>query len=241
MAPGRHYRAMLALHMLVLVLVCAAGCATQAGGQGAPEGEANRPEDHGAIRPDADLSHMASGMRFPIEVAGLLRVGMSRYDKRGDDVSVGYHHLDNTMALTATVYIFPADRYGGDIDVQFSEARDAVLRNRQGAELLAQGDMQLFQRGEYKTGRRAHFSVKDPSGQRPMMVSHLFLFRHGPWFIKYRATFPAEQHDVCDDALLRFMAALPWPEVAPGVLAERRATLAEPSPSALLGSVVADF
>lgn len=212
---------MSALHAFVLGLVCATGCATQSAGQGAepspPHAGASRPE----VTPKDDLSHQASGMRFPLEVAGLQRDGMSRYDKRGDDVSVGYHRLDATMALTATVYIFPSDRYGGDLDVQFSEARDAVTRNRQGAELLAQGDMQLFQRGEYKTGRRAHFLVKDPSGQRPVVVSHLFVFQHGPWFIKYRATFPADQHEVCDDVLLRFMAALPWPDVANGVLAQR--------------------
>lgn len=168
-----------------------------------------------------DLDHPASGMRFPIEVEGFQRDGMSRYDQRGDDVSVGYHRLDEQMALTATVYIFPSDRYGGDIDVQFAEARDAVLRNRRGAELIGQGDMKILQLGEYRTGRRAHFLVKDPTGERPLAVSHLFLFVHGSWFIKYRATFPAHQHEQCDDALLRFMAALPWPEVARGVLAAR--------------------
>lgn len=168
-----------------------------------------------------DLAHAASGMRFPVEVEGFQRDGMSRYDQRGDDVSVGYHRLDAQMALTATVYIYPTVHYGGDLDRQFGEARDAVLRNRKGAELIGQGEMRLFQRGTYHNGRRAHFLVKDPTGERPLVVSHLFMFMHGPWFIKYRATFPAEQHEACDDALLRFMAALPWPDVAPGVLAGR--------------------
>ncbi|HRE92277.1 MAG TPA: hypothetical protein PK095_24390, partial [Myxococcota bacterium] len=129
--------------------------------------------------------------------------------------------LDAQMVLTATVYIYPTVRYGGDLDRQFGEARDAVLRNRKGAELIGQGEMRLFQRGAYHNGRRAHFLVKDPTGERPLVVSHLFLFMHGPWFIKYRATFPADQHEACDDALLRFMAALPWPDLAPGVLARR--------------------
>lgn len=168
-----------------------------------------------------DLAHAASGMRFPLEVEGFQRDGMSRYDQSGDDVSVGYHRLDAQMALTATVYIYPSIRYGGDLDRQFDEARDAVLRNRKGAELIGQGEMRLFQRGTYHNGRRAHFLVKDPTGERPLVVSHLFMFMHGPWFIKYRATFPADQHEACDEALLRFMAALPWPDVTPGVLARR--------------------
>ncbi len=171
-------------------------------------------------RPDRDLSHAPSGMRFPIQVEGFQRDGMAKYDDQGDDVSVGYHRLDEQMAMMATVYIYPTHRYGG-MDSQFGEARDAVLRNRKGSELLAEGDMQIFQRGEYRTGRRAHFLVRDPKGDRPLVVSHLFLFEYGPWFIKYRATFPADQHEACDEALLKFMSALPWPDIHPGRLAGR--------------------
>lgn len=215
------------------VLSTLGGCASQTlppaptSGTAATDAEAVDPArsdsepDSAATKPSPDLAHPASGMRFPLEVEGFQRDGMSRYDQRGEDVSVGYHRLDAQMALTATVYIYPSERYGGDLDRQFGEARDAVLRNRKGAELIGQGEMRLFQRGSYHNGRRAHFLVKDPTGERPLVVSHLFLFMHGPWFIKYRATFPADQHEACDDALLRFMAALPWPDLTPGVLARR--------------------
>lgn len=216
------------------LLALGAGCASQGlpstpptptpeapPGTGQPDAGPGSEPDAAATQPSPDLAHPASGMRFPVEVEGFQRDGMSRYDKRGEDVSVGYHRLDAQMALTATVYIYPSERYGGDLDRQFDEARDAVLRNRKGAELIGQGEMRLFQRGTYHNGRRAHFLVKDPTGERPLVVSHLFLFMHGPWFIKYRATFPADQHEACDDALLRFMAALPWPDLAPGVLARR--------------------
>ena len=187
-----------------------------------PPVEASQKADGGDAheRPDRDLSHAPSGMRFPMLVEGFQRDGMARYDDQGDDVSVGYHRLDEQMAMMATVYIYPTHRYGG-MDSQFGEARDAVLRNRKGSELLAEGDMQIFQRGEYRNGRRAHFLVRSPEGDRPLVVSHLFLFEYGPWFIKYRATFPADQHEVCDEALLKFMSALPWPDVHPGRLARR--------------------
>ena len=185
----------------------------RSGATSADEGDAHE-------RPDRDLSHAPSGMRFPIQVEGFQRDGMAKYDDQGDDVSVGYHRLDEQMAMMATVYIYPTHRYGG-MDSQFGEARDAVLRNRKGSELLAEGDMQIFQRGEYRNGRRAHFLVRDPKGDRPLVVSHLFLFEYGPWFIKYRATFPADQHEACDEALLKFMSALPWPDIHPGRLARR--------------------
>lgn len=214
---------------LAALVATGAGCASQAlppsatptSPDEAPAASKPTEAEPESTQPNRDLAHPASGMRFPLEVEGFQRDGMSRYDQSGDDVSVGYHRLDAQMALTATVYIYPSERYGGDLDRQFGEARDAVLRNRRGAELIGQGEMRIFQRGAYQNGRRAHFLVNDPTGQRPLVVSHLFLFMHGPWFIKYRATFPADQHEACDDALLRFMAALPWPELAPGVLARR--------------------
>lgn len=170
---------------------------------------------------DREWSHAPSGMRFPVEVAGFQRDGMTTYHDSGDDMSVGYHRLDDATAMMATVYIYPTWRYGAQIDQQFEDAKAAVLRHRDGAELLADGPMRIFQRGEFRTGRRAHFLVRDPKGKRPLIVSHLFLFEHGPWFIKYRATFPAEQHEACDEALLEFMAALIWPDVQPGRLAQR--------------------
>lgn len=216
----RSLRACWALRSLgVLALVGGVGgCATVT--EAAPKPASPVVQESADEHVDPYL-HVPSGMRFPPEVAGFSRDGMARYDERGADVSVGYHRADTLVAVTTTVYIYPKRAGTEDLDQHFAAAQAAVLQNRRGAELIAAGDMQLFQRGSVHEGRRAHFLIRDPGGEKPLAVSHLFLFEHGPWFIKYRATFPAQQHEVADEVLLRFMGALDWPEVTPSVLAAR--------------------
>lgn len=172
-----------------------------------------------AVAPDAaPLRHAPSGMIFPARLAGLERDQAEVYDPRGDDLSVGYHRIDDHVALSATIYVYPAD---STLERDFAAAEAAVVEQRPGATLIAEGALSIEQGGRWHEGRRAHFLVRDESGKTPTQISHLFLFQHGPWRIKYRATVIARQHAEADLALIRFMRELEWPELDLGDVARR--------------------
>ncbi|MFO0749021.1 MAG: hypothetical protein U1F43_25650 [Myxococcota bacterium] len=162
------------------------------------------------------VRHAPSGMLFPARLAGLERDAVGTFDGLAEDLSVGYHRIDAAVAMTATVYVYPSS---GSLHDDFVAAEAAVLQQRPGATLLAEGRISLEEGGKSHEGWRAHYLVRDPSGKTPPQISHLFLFQHGPWRLKYRATFFARQHAEADQALLRFMRALPWPELDLGQVA----------------------
>lgn len=185
-----------------------------AGDDGVAEAAASRSL---AVAPDAPVvRHAPSGMLFPARLAGLARDAAASVDPRGDDVAVGYHRIDDMLVLAATVYVYPAQ---GSLERDFAAAEAAVLEQRPGAILVAEGSVALRQDGRWHDGRRAHFLVRDPTGRQPAQVTHVFLFQHGPWRLKYRATFLAGQQVLADRAIVRLLRELPWPELDLGQVA----------------------
>lgn len=169
------------------------------------------------------LTHPPSGMAFPSKIEGFSREGDTPQDGLG--MTVTYQRVDPRVVLIANVSIYPQGGHGasghvsmsaagniGQTEPEFDALKRSVLALGAEVSLIGEGAMKLVQRGAIRTGRRAHFIVADPTGKVPVMVSHVFLFAHGPWFISYRATFPAALHEACDEALLALMGALAWPE-----------------------------
>jgi len=197
------------VHRLALIALLLTACGSVAPKPGKPE--ANPP-----AAPQEVFRHPASGMEFPAALGTLERDVIRTYDATGDDVSVGYHRTDHDVTLVITVYIYPRRR---PLDDEFAGAKAAIEARSAGATLITQGLMQLEQGGSIHTGRRAHYLIRDPSGQSQTQISHLFLFDQGPWHVKYRVTFIAEQHELADELVLQFMRQLAWPEVATAPLA----------------------
>jgi len=162
--------------------------------------------------------HGPTRMRFPETVAGFSRDADDEPDPGSDEVAVSYQRFDEEMAVLVTVHVYPrASR--GSLEDNFRAATLAVLTQIEGAELIGQGAMALPQEGVVHEGRRAHFFVSNAEDPIPPQITHLFLFSHGPYFIKYRTIFLAFQHEAADRANLAFMEALPWPNAAKGRLA----------------------
>jgi len=161
-------------------------------------------------------------MVFPATLAGFTRDDRESRDPRGEATAVNYKRLGDEVPVMVTVYIYPQSLSGNDLDRHFLAAKTAVLRNGRGTELLAEGPMELEQDGEIQAGRRAHFIISNESEPYPPQITHLFLFKHGPWFIKYRTIFLAFQHDKADVANLDFLRALRWPSADRGRLADAR-------------------
>src|SRR6478672_1232520 len=56
----------------------------------------------------AAFKHEPSGFTFAPTVAGFEREKATRYDERGEDVSVGYN--DDQKLIAATVYVYPREK-----------------------------------------------------------------------------------------------------------------------------------
>ena len=178
--------------------------------------------DAGSALPAAPgaYTHAASGMQFPAELAGFERDRVDHFDASQDDITVAYHRVGADVALMTAVYVYPVARFEGGLERHYEESKAAVLDVPAGGELIAEGTMRFEQDGVPHPGLRAHFLLRDPAGALPARISHLFLFQHGRWFIKYRAMFVAAQHEASDRALAEFMRALVWPDGGPTLVAQ---------------------
>lgn len=189
---------------------------------GAPE-EAPAPGPHLAEAPAGVASrpwvHAPTGMVFPASIAGFERDDGDVPEPGADQIAVSYKRFDEKVAIMVTVHLYPRSLFGGSLEDNFRAATVAVLDRERGVRLIGEGRMALEQAGDVQEGRRAHFFVDDDTEQLPAQITHLFMFAHGPWFIKYRTIFLAFQHKEADRANLDLMRALRWPEADRGRIA----------------------
>lgn len=203
----------------LVLSACASTAARSPEPEPEPEADTPMPETGAGSQVQPELvggvyRHPASGMEFPSELETLVRDNVRTYDDSGADVSVSYRRGDADVALAVTVYIYPRRE---PLAVEFELAKAAIARMSPGSELITEGGMGLEKRGSVHQGHRAHFIIRE--GDVPTRISHLFIFDHGPWRVKYRAGFLAHQHELADAIVVRFIRALPWPEVANDPLA----------------------
>jgi hypothetical protein len=180
------------------------------------------PERPATGAPDtspAPWVHAPTGMVFPQAIAGFERDDDDVPEPGADQIAVSYKRFDEKVAIMVTVYLYPQSLFGGSLDENFRAATVAVLDRERGVRLIGEGRMALEQAGRVQEGRRAHFFVDDDAEKLPPQITHLFMFAHGPWFIKYRTIFLAFQHEEADRANLELMRALRWPEADRGRLA----------------------
>lgn len=166
-----------------------------------------------------DYVHEASGMEFPVKVDSFKRTNLFRYDKGLRNFSAEYQ-LRNLLGRAAVVkvYIYPASIVSRgdqpDLKGHFREVKASLLDIYPDANDVAEGTIKIGQ--DWGGERGLAFSFKHKSDKlfkKKLCLSHTYLFLHGPWYIKYRVTYPAKEQEKTDAKVGHFMHLLNWPSL----------------------------
>ena len=187
---------------------------------------AQAPGEPETVAAEGPYVHSATGMTFPLEVAGFNRDRILRYDKKGLDVSAGYNSSDLIRPVAATVYIFPAPSLisiGSSRETVeparalltqrgFDLVKAAIVDAHPDAKLVEEGEASLTQGGKTYRGKRAAFEFREFLATARSEV-YVFYYVGEKWTIKYRFTYPKDA-DV-GKQIEAFMMALQWPALRP--------------------------
>ena len=196
---------------IILSLLAACG--------GKQEPDPVQPVQPIAVVPPAAV-HSASGFEFPPEVAGFYWESTNVYDGVGIDTSQQYANMDGVLI---TFYVYPAEgRWPGEDDIvarEYGEVVGAMELAHTVYEVLDERLYELVHEDQYAIGY--HILAQGNRQWGPDLVylqTAAFLFHHGSWFVKLRASYP---HDLGEQGLYsveQFLQQLPWPRLAePGV------------------------
>jgi hypothetical protein len=173
------------------------------------------------IQGQGDYTHVSSGIELPPEVGDFKRVRMRSYDASTKNISAEYELKSmGFKAALITVYIYPVAMIGyGDkvsLNDHFEQVKKALLDIYPDAAEIAEGTITIGQPWGPVTGSALTFDYKSKRKKefgKKLCNSRAYLFEHGPWFIKYRITYPKKNHSKVDGKINEFMHSLTWPKL----------------------------
>lgn len=163
-----------------------------------------------------DYTHVASGMKFPPEVGSFDRTRLRSYDADMKNISAEYEMKSfGFKSAVIRVYIYPVSVVSPGIEVgleeHFEQLKDTLLDIYPDAGDIAEGTIKIGQPWGPETGMAFLFDHKSKKlFKNKLCRSRAHLFEHGPWFIKYRVTYPKKNHDRVDDKIDEFLHLLAW-------------------------------
>lgn len=158
--------------------------------------------------------HQNSKMEFPKYVGLFERATINRYDSIGNDISIAYFRPPIRGIAELTVYIYPCTDYHNDLIKDFEACKQAIEEYYRDEKTISEGEIRITQDGNTYTGLGITYSFnKQATNMVYPVYSKLFLFRHGRWYIKYRATYLREMDEYVGDEIRQFMNELKWPQL----------------------------
>jgi hypothetical protein len=163
--------------------------------------------------------HNPTGMQFPTEVAGFKRVKVTQYDRTGSNVSAEYT-LDyfGFKIAEVRVYIYPVETNPGfgpmTLEKHYDELRALLFNIYTDAHDLEDGEIKIGQPFGPQRGLMFKFTYHPPDmfDSKPCYAK-LYLFKYGPWFIKYRVTNPVKEDVKVELEFQKFLQMLTWPQL----------------------------
>ena len=183
--------------VLILALVLLGGCASTED----PSFAIERLDEPVEVEVKGDYLHERSRVLFPPSVADFRRVAVTRYDRGGFDISVGY----DLRPVAITVHVYPATRSPAK---ELEEIERSILRKQRTAKLAEKGDYRLAQGGQVADGLR----MRHRTDGGPDRITDTLLFRRTSnriaWFVRFRITFPAAVEGRARPEIDRFLETL---------------------------------
>lgn len=167
-------------------------------------------------------THEQSGFSFPPTIGRFQRDNdIKFYDNEGNNFSVPYNLLTVEEKVVGTIYIYPSLRdYSITPIPKLGQTPEWFLKERYDEAKTSIIDMyraRVLSEGEYKLNR----SLLNPSGKKGIfewdtvggetVLSHLYLFTHKGWLVKYRFTYPSKYNAVIEPEIGKFIESYEWP------------------------------
>ncbi|MBN1796507.1 MAG: hypothetical protein JW804_07535 [Sedimentisphaerales bacterium] len=202
------------IYLIVFVLLFFAGCESSSN-------SSSRPTEPllARVNLEGDFVHSASGMVFPPKVGNFESVSAVAYNEKGTNVSVEYTYKAlgfNSAKLVVYIYPVPENSLDDKTILQrhYLEQKNLLLDLYPDAYDVGEGNITIGQMWGKKQGRLLRFKRKSKKFlQTTIYYEKLYVFEHGPWFIKYRVTNPAGSEKEIESRFGEFMHLLHWPKL----------------------------
>jgi len=167
-------------------------------------------------------THAQSGFSFPSSIGRFQRDNDIRfYNEAGTDFSVPYNYITQDEKVVATIYIYPSLRDYSITPIpklgqtpewflkeRYDEAKNSII-NMYRARTLSESEYRLSRSLLNPTGKKGIFEWDTVSGET--VYSHLYLFTHKGWLVKYRFTYPSKYDAVIEPVIEKFITSFEWP------------------------------
>jgi hypothetical protein len=163
--------------------------------------------------------HEPTGFAFPPDLGTFTRLGGTRYDKQGDNISVAYG--DRALRVLLTAFVYP-NTPGMTLNDHFEQVKRELRKVNPKAKVLADGKWTLQQGKKTFTGRRATFTftMEMRGGGQQEVVSEVYLLLLGDQFVKFRVTCPQDKFEAASERVGKFLTSLTLPESEPAAVSK---------------------
>lgn len=167
-------------------------------------------------------THEQSGFSFPPMIGRFDRGDDIRfYNEAGNDFSIPYNLITANEKAIGTIYIYPSlsdysitpvPKFGQTPDwfikERYDEAKNSII-NRYRAKVLSESEYKLNRSLLNPSGKKGIFEWDSIGGET--VFSHLYLFTHRGWLVKYRFTYPSKHNAVLTPEIEKFIKSYEWP------------------------------
>jgi len=167
-------------------------------------------------------SHEQSGFSFPAVIGRFERdKDIKFYNETGNDFSVPYNLITSEEKAVATIYIYPSLRDYSITPIpklgqtpdwflkqRYDEAKTSII-NMYRARVLSESEYRINRSLLNPGGNKGKFEWDTIGGKT--VFSHLYLFTHRGWLVKYRFTYPSKYNAVIEPEIEKFIATYQWP------------------------------
>ena len=160
----------------------------------------------------ATYTNAISHFRFPPKIGDFAREQINQFDNAGRDIGVGYNNVVEGVA--ATIYVYPIAQRApnDDLEGHFGTCKSDILRAHKDAQSIADRSEQVLAGGQKRNAKYACYTFTQVFAKKLQPVrSELYLFSHGRWFVKIRATYPVSQQALSESALKTLIHDFVWP------------------------------
>ncbi|MBI4689566.1 MAG: hypothetical protein HY754_04795 [Nitrospirae bacterium] len=167
-------------------------------------------------------THAQSGFSFPLSIGRFQRDNdIKFYDEAGTDFSVPYNFITPDEKVVATIYIYPSlkdysitpiPKLGQTpewfLKERYDEAKNSII-NMYRARVISESEYRIKRSLLNPNGKIGIFEWDTIGGET--VFSHLYLFTHKGWLVKYRFTYPSKFNAVIGPEINRFIESYEWP------------------------------
>jgi hypothetical protein len=156
------------------------------------------------------VKHSPTGFVFPKTVASFEREKVIKYDKKEDNISVGYNDPRAPAAITVYVYPASAPYSAASLRTHFNDCRRQMSTQDPSPQTVLEGETKPLR--SYRGFAGMYSYIDNFGGRMQQVISWLKVYQSGNYIVKFRQTYPDASADASSAAIAKFNEAFAWPK-----------------------------